>query len=70
MNGLDWRNLWDLSVIEREWRDAQLERRRLVREADIAPARVVARACQAAGAILVVAGQWLADEPARTTATA
>jgi hypothetical protein len=66
MNGLDWCNLWDLVVIERKQRDEQLEQRRIMREANLAPGGLVARVFQVIGGLLVAAGQRLAGEPIRS----
>lgn len=65
MNGLDWRNLWDLALIEQERQNAHLERERIRREAGVASAGVLAPLLRTVGSALIVAGQRLAGEPAQ-----
>lgn len=65
MNDLDWRNLWDLAVIEQEQRDDRLEHERVLRDAGIAPAGTTTRFAHTLGGWLVAAGQRLGAEPVR-----
>ncbi len=64
MNGLNWRALWDLEMIERERREARLERQRVKHEAGVMPARILAPLCLRLGEALIATGQRLASEPA------
>lgn len=68
MNDLDWRNLWDLAVIEQEQRDDRLERERVLRDAGILPERATTRFAHTIGDWLVASGQRLGAEPVRSYA--
>lgn len=65
MNVLDWRNLWDLAVAERDQREARLEQHRIWRDAGIRSGGATAWTLTMLGNALVAAGERLSAPATR-----